>query len=74
MVRIHDTGGVRLLAYMGSDGDDWGSLYGNDSQQVGLLDEGGSWAYPEYQTTVNSRMVNKRFDQNGGLWYIDFGL
>lgn len=33
------------VRYMGSDGDIWGSVYATDSQEIGFLDEGGSWAF-----------------------------
>ena len=33
------------VRYMGSDGDVWGSVYATDSQEIGFLDEGGSWAF-----------------------------
>ena len=38
------TGAVNLRL-RGSDNDTWGSVYATDSQEVGFLDEGGSWAY-----------------------------
>jgi hypothetical protein len=36
-------GGVRLRL-QGSDGDDWGSVYAADSEDIGFLDDQGQWA------------------------------
>ena len=37
------SGAVRLRL-QGSDGDDWGSVYAADDQEIGFLDDQGNWA------------------------------
>jgi len=41
----HDASGALNIRLMGSDSDIWGSVYADNNQRIGFLDEGGSWAY-----------------------------
>jgi len=50
--------GAVSLRLRGSDNDTWGSVYANDSQQVGFLDEGGSWAYRISNNSSHAWYIN----------------
>tara|TARA_R100000951_G_scaffold116622_1_gene129402 strand:+ start:567 stop:3053 length:2487 start_codon:yes stop_codon:yes gene_type:complete len=60
----HDASGALNIRLMGSDTDIWGSVYADNSQRIGFLDEGGSWAYRITNDSLHEWMIGTTIEMS----------
>jgi hypothetical protein len=60
----HASTGAVSLRLRGTDNDTWGFVYATDSQEVGFLDEGGSWAYRHANNSLHEWRINNTVEMS----------